>query len=98
MAKITQIKGISKANLRDYVEAKTVTARQGKSAQLQANLKEAKKAGKLVKKETIGGITTETIESKDGHQWQFAYRAENNVISAALSAENPTRLAQSLTL
>ncbi len=60
--------------------------KEGKSALLQETLTKVKKTGKLVKKETVGGITTETIEGKDGRQWLFAYRAENNVISSALSA------------
>jgi len=57
-----------------------------KSTQLQENLTRAKKAAKLIKKETIGGITTETYEYSGGRRHVFAYRAENNVISSALSA------------
>ena len=85
MAKVTQIKGISKANLRDYGES-AHGRRVGKSAQFQEQLKFAKAKGKLVKKETIGGITTETIEGKDGRKWLFAYRNKDHVISSALSA------------
>lgn len=68
---------------------------EGKSAVFQVALKHAQSAGKLVKKETIGGITTETIEGKDGRQWLFAYRAKNNVISSHMETK---RLAESLTL
>lgn len=57
-----------------------------KVIQFQDKLAAAKAAGRLVKKETVGGITTETIEGKDGRRWLFAYRNKDHVVSSALSA------------
>ncbi len=65
-----------------------------KSTSIQDRITAAKSAGgRLIKKETVGGITTETLEGKDGRQWLFAYRAENNIISSAIAAENTVRFA-----
>jgi len=66
----------------------------GKSNVFQKSLEHAKVTGKLIKKETVGGITTETYQRHDdGRKWLFAYRAKNHVISSALSAVSSTSLA-----
>jgi len=67
--------------------------RRGKSTAFQALREKERLTSKLVKKETTGGITTETYERPDGARWLFAYQNKNHVISSALSAVSSTSLA-----
>ena len=70
-----------------------------RTAAFQSDFKKARKTGKRVKKETVGGVTHETWEQPDGRRWIFAYYtkptyskptyAENAVANSAEKAETP---------